>query len=175
MIPVLVLVFYLPFQGNNIVAAVIFALAALTDWLDGYLARSLQQTSRLGAFLDPVADKLIVASALVLIVSAKSALPFLAIPAAVIVGREIVVSALREWMAAVGKHASVAVNLIAKIKTATQMVAVILLLIYNADTPVWLGLVGYFLLCVAAVLTLWSMIIYLKAAWPDLTSTQKKP
>jgi CDP-diacylglycerol--glycerol-3-phosphate 3-phosphatidyltransferase len=169
LIPVFVLIFYLPFHGNHVVSAIIFALAAFTDWLDGYLARSLGQISKLGAFLDPVADKLIIAIALVLLVSEQS-LPYLAIPAAVIVGREIVVSALREWMAEIGKRASVAVSFIGKVKTFAQMLAIILLLLYIPGYNGWLGELGYLLLYVAALLTLWSMVLYLKAAWRDLTS-----
>lgn len=172
LIPVLVLIFYLPFKGNHVLAAVIFLLAALTDWLDGYLARSLKQTSRLGAFLDPVADKLIVAVALVLVVGEQK-LPFLAIPAAVIVGREIVISALREWMAEIGKRASVAVSVIGKFKTALQMLALAVLLLYKPGTYGWIGIMGYSLLYIAAILTLWSMVMYLKAAWNDLTFVEK--
>jgi CDP-diacylglycerol--glycerol-3-phosphate 3-phosphatidyltransferase len=172
LIPVFVVVFYLPFNGHHIAAAMIFTLAALSDWLDGYLARTLSQTSALGAFLDPVADKLIVAVALVLIVGEKG-LPFIAIPAAVIVGREIVISALREWMAEVGKRTSVAVSLIGKFKTAVQMVALVFLLAYKPYSLSWIGIVGYLLLYVAAALTLVSMIIYLKAAWSDLTRAEK--
>lgn len=168
LIPIFVLVFYLPFRGNHVATAALFALAALTDWLDGYLARTLKQTSKLGAFLDPVADKLIVAVALVLLVGEKN-LPYLAIPAAVIVGREIVVSALREWMAEMGKRASVAVSLIGKIKTFVQMLAVILLLLYVPNYHAWLGITGYILLYLSAILTLWSMVLYLKTAWSDLT------
>lgn len=174
LIPIFVLLFYLPFRGSHLVTAMIFALAAATDWLDGYLARSLAQTSKLGAFLDPVADKLIVAVALVLVVG-EQGLPYIAIPAAVIVGREIVVSALREWMAEVGKRASIAVSMLAKFKTAVQMVALILLLAYKPGHTLWLGTLGYVFLCAAAILTLWSMLLYLKTAWPDLTSVQKEP
>jgi CDP-diacylglycerol---glycerol-3-phosphate 3-phosphatidyltransferase len=170
LIPILVLVFYLPFTGNHVVTAIIFVMAALTDWLDGYLARSLKQTSKLGEFLDPVADKLIVAVALVLVVGEKN-LPFLAIPAAVIVGREIVISALREWMAEIGKRASVAVSIVGKFKTAVQMIALTVLLLYKPGGYWWLGIIGYFLLYLAAVLTLWSMVMYLRAAWSDLTFT----
>ncbi len=173
LIPFLVLIFYLPFKGNNIVCASIFILAAITDWLDGFLARILSQTSRLGAFLDPVADKLIIVVALVLLVGEKN-LPFLAIPAAVIVCREIVISALREWMAEVGKRASVAVSFMGKVKTTVQMIAVIILLAYQPTTTgLWLGVLGYLLLYVAAILTIWSMLIYLKAAWSDLTFAHK--
>lgn len=167
LIPVMVLVYYLPITWGHFAAAAIFAIAGVTDWLDGYLARTLQQTSALGAFLDPVADKLIVAIALVILVG-ESDLAYLAIPAAVIVGREIVISALREWMAELGKSASVAVSFIGKFKTASQMVAVFLLLAYQPDQYQWLGTLGYGLLIIAAVLTLWSMIIYLKAAWPEI-------
>lgn len=170
LIPIFVLAFYLPFANNHIVSAVIFTLAALTDWLDGYLARTLSQTSKLGAFLDPVADKLIVAVALVLLVGEKG-FPYIAIPAAIIVSREIVVSALREWMAEIGSRASVAVSWLGKIKTTLQMFAVVLLLAYKPGSDfVLLGFFGYILLYVAAVLTLWSMVIYLKAAWHDLSA-----
>jgi len=174
LIPIFVLVFYLPFQQNHIVATIIFMLAALTDWLDGYLARSLQQTSKLGEFLDPVADKLVVAVALVLLVGENN-FPYLAIPAAVIVGREIVISALREWMAEVGKRASVAVSWVGKIKTTIQMIALVALLAYKPGSFFWLGVIGYCLLYVAALLTLWSMVMYLKAAWGDLTFSEKTP
>ena len=166
-IPVFVVVFYLPFHWSHPAAAALFAVAALTDWLDGYIARQWHMTSPLGEFLDPVADKLIVAVALVLIVGEKS-MPFLAIPAAIIVGREIVISALREWMAEMGKRASVAVSFIGKFKTTIQMVAVAILLYYQPGTPGWIGAVGYILLYLAAGLTLWSMVMYLQTAWSDL-------
>lgn len=167
LIPVLVLFFYLPTRWSHFACAMVFSLAALTDWLDGYLARILQQSSKLGAFLDPVADKLIVSISLVLLVS-QTDLPLLAIPAAVIVGREIVVSALREWMAEIGKRANVAVSFLGKYKTTVQMLALILLLAYQPGQDKWLGICGYLLLYFAAILTLWSMLKYLKAAWPDL-------
>ncbi len=163
LIPVFVLVFYLPFHWSRIATAIIFTLAAVTDWLDGYLARKWQQTSQLGTFLDPVADKLIVAVALVLIVGEKD-LPLIALPAAVIVGREIVVSALREWMAELGQRASVSVSLVGKFKTTMQMLAIICLLLYVPDSGQWIGKLGYGLLYIAAFLTLWSMIVYLRAA-----------
>jgi len=168
-IPVFVLAFYLPFEWANALSAGIFLLAALTDWLDGYLARKLGQTSRFGAFLDPVADKLLVAVALILLVQAEPS-PWLAIPAAVIIGREIAISALREWMAESGERAQVAVSYIGKIKTTAQMSA-ILLLLYHApvgDFPT--ATVGLILLYVASALTLWSMMIYLQSAWPSLSS-----
>ena len=164
LIPVFVLIFYLPFQWSRIVTAIIFAVAGLTDWLDGYLARKWGQTSSLGAFLDPVADKLIVSIALVLIVGEKD-LPLVALPAAVIVGREIVVSALREWMAELGKRTSVAVSVVGKFKTLTQMVSITCLLLYVPHSAHWIGYLGYMLLYLSAFLTLWSMIVYLRAAW----------
>jgi CDP-diacylglycerol---glycerol-3-phosphate 3-phosphatidyltransferase len=172
LIPIMVFVYFLPFQWNHWGAGIIFVIAALTDWLDGYLARTLQQTSAFGAFLDPVADKLLVAVALVLVVSHAN-LPFLALPAAVIIGREIAVSALREWMSKLGRRASVAVSMIGKVKTGLQMVAVPLLLVYQPGHYIWMGVLGYILLFLAAGLTLWSMIQYLKAAWPDLTFQKK--
>ncbi|MEE9451213.1 MAG: CDP-diacylglycerol--glycerol-3-phosphate 3-phosphatidyltransferase [Gammaproteobacteria bacterium] len=166
LIPIFVGVFYLQTPWSHTIAAAIFALAGLTDWLDGYLARALGQTSHLGAFLDPVADKLLVAVALVLIVG-EIDIPYLAIPAAVIVGREVVVSALREWMAEMGKRTSVAVSFIGKIKTATQMLAIFTLLLYVRDNEI-VAVLGASLLYIAAFLTLWSMIMYLRVAWPDL-------
>ena len=144
-IPVFVVIFYLPFEWSHLTTAVIFALASITDWLDGYLARIWKQTSQLGAFLDPVADKLIVIVALILLVGDPT-LPHIAIPAAIIAGREIVISALREWMAELGKRASVAVSFIAKIKTFIQMLAVIALLAHNVDSPVALDIIGFILL-----------------------------
>ncbi len=167
LIPIFVLFYYLPAHWAHMVAALIFALAAITDWLDGYLARSLNQTSPFGAFLDPVADKLMVAVALVLLV-ANAKMPFLALPAAIIVGREIVISALREWMAEIGKRASVAVSLIGKIKTGLQMVALVLLIMGRPWGQHFTLLIGYILIYIAAILTLWSMCMYLKAAWPEL-------
>jgi len=167
LIPVFVVVFYAPIQSSNLLCALIFGIAAITDWLDGYLARKLKQSSVFGAFLDPVADKLMIAVALVLLVQANPTILF-TIPAAIIIGREIVISALREWMAEIGERAAIAVSVIGKLKTTAQMVA-ILLLIY--EVPIG-GLpthdVGMVLLYVAAILTLWSMLVYLRAAWPIL-------
>ncbi len=171
LIPILVVVFYLPVRWASEASACVFTLAALTDWLDGYLARKLGQTSPFGAFLDPVADKLMVAVALVLLVQG-SPTPWLAVPAAVIVGREITISALREWMAEVGKRAHVAVSIMGKLKTVAQMVAVILLLYHD---PIWLfptNRVGMGLLYLAAALTLWSMGVYLRAAWVALKGAE---
>lgn len=167
MIPLLVLAFYIPFQHHYIYATGIFLLASITDWFDGYLARKLNQSTPLGAFLDPVADKLMIAVALVILVEIHAS-PWFAIPAAIIVGREIVISALREWMAELGKRASVAVSYVGKVKTALQMSAIVVLLAVGDRMASDFRVVGYVLLYFAAALTLWSMVIYLKAAWPDL-------
>lgn len=167
-VPICVFLYYLPVPWAHFGAALVFSLAALTDWLDGYVARHWDQTTRFGAFLDPVADKLMVTTILVVLV-AQLHLPLLAIPAAIIIGREIVVSALREWMAEIGKRTNVAVSNIGKFKTTAQLLSVIILLLYVPtmhNIVLWLG--GG-MLFVAATLTLWSMVIYLKAAWPDLT------
>lgn len=165
-IPVFIGVFYLPFAWAHYAAAAIFAFASFTDWLDGFLARKLKQTSPFGAFLDPVADKLLVASSLLLLVGAKE-LDYITLPAIIIVGREIVISALREWMAEIGNRASVAVGYVGKIKTAMQMCALIVLIAAHSVTSTW-GIIGFVLLYVAAFLTIWSMIAYLMIAWPEL-------
>lgn len=172
-IPVVLVVYYLPFPWAHSLAAVVFLATAITDWFDGYLARKWHQTTRLGAFLDPVADKLLVAVSLIIVVG-QHLIPFLAIPAAIIVGREIAISALREWMAELGKRASVAVSYLGKIKTVTQLIACVFLLWATPGTATWILIIGVFLLCIAAILTLWSMIIYLKLAWPDLTLAQEQ-
>lgn len=165
LIPVLVVVFYLPFKNHLLVAAGIFAVAAVTDWFDGYLARRLGQMTAFGAFLDPVADKLMVVIALVLLVERHDTLLF-TLAACVIIGREIVISALREWMAELGERTSVAVSYIGKVKTGFQMVAITgLLAIDPARDESWLLALCYLVLYTAAVLTLWSMIVYLRAAW----------
>ena len=168
LIPVLVLVFYLPGEWSYQISAAIFGAAALTDWLDGYLARRLRQVSVFGAFLDPVADKLMVAVALVLLVQDNPS-PLFAIPAVVIIGREIAISALREWMSEIGERTKVAVSVIGKVKTITQMVAILLLLYKVPLGPLPTHDVGLVLLYVAAILTLWSMFVYLRAAWPILS------
>lgn len=167
LIPVLVVIFYLPFQWVSTVSAGIFAAASFTDWLDGYLARKLKMMSPFGAFLDPVADKLLVSTSLLLLVGAKD-INYITIPAIVIVGREIVISALREWMAEIGKRTSVAVGYVGKVKTMLQMVALFLLLAFNPMHS-WWGALGFVLLYVSAILTIWSMVIYLGVAWPELT------
>lgn len=175
LIPIFVLLFYIPLPlGGHLPSGIIFTVAAITDWFDGFLARYLKQTSKLGEFLDPVADKLLVAVALVLLVS-DTELPLIAIPAAIIVGREIVISALREWMAELGKRASVTVSYVGKIKTFLQMLAIIFLLVYKPEgEDQVIGIAGYLLLYLSAGLTLWSMFVYLKAAWYDLTFEKKQ-
>jgi CDP-diacylglycerol--glycerol-3-phosphate 3-phosphatidyltransferase len=171
LIPVFVLVFYLPFSWSHIATAITFSIAAITDMLDGYLARKLGQVSALGAFLDPVADKLMIAVALVLLVQMHPT-PLLAIPAAIIVGREIAISALREWMAELGRRTSVAVSVIGKFKTISQMLALLFLLYREPVGGFPTTTVGYVLLYVAAILTLWSMVVYLRAAWSGLISNE---
>lgn len=168
LIPSIVVAFYLPGKFGHILATTIFVFAALTDWLDGYLARNLNQTTKFGMFLDPVADKLIISVALILIV-AEIGTAYIAIPAAIIIGREIVISALREWMAEIGKKTSIAVNCVAKIKTTLQMFAVGLLLLYCPACENRFFIWGIVLLYLAAGMTLWSMYMYVKTAWPDLT------
>ena len=148
-------------------AGVLFALAALTDWLDGYLARRLNQTTPFGAFLDPVADKLIVVSALIVLVTYHHT-AWLTIPSLIIVGREIVISALREWMAEMNDSVAVAVSYLGKVKTTLQMVAITLLLIVPVDTQSATTTLGYVLLYLASIMTLWSMSQYLRAAWVSL-------
>ena len=167
LIPLFVLFFYLPYPWANEAAALTFMAAGFTDWLDGYLARRMGLTSRFGAFLDPVADKVMVAVALVLIVQAEPS-PWVALPAVVIVSREIVISALREWMAEIGRRTAVAVSRVGKVKTAAQMGALLLLLYREPLLGLPIREAGVVLLQVAAALTLWSMVIYLKAAWPEL-------
>ena len=169
LVPLFVLFFYLPFPSFSWLTAFIFAFAALTDWLDGYLARNLSQTTRFGAFLDPVADKLVVVMALVLLVG-EHYFAWMAIPAAIIIGREIVVSALREWMAELGQRASVAVSYLSKIKTFVQMLAIFLLLVGRVQTLSWsktFAWLGYIGLYAAAALTVWTLLLYLRAVWGE--------
>ncbi|CBL47035.1 CDP-diaglycerol-glycerol-3-phosphatidyltransferase [gamma proteobacterium HdN1] len=167
LIPVVVIVYYIPQSGHYFIAAALFALAGITDWFDGYLARKWEQVTKLGAFLDPVADKLMVASALVILVEAH-ATPWLALPAVVIISREITISALREWMAELGKRATVAVSFLGKVKTTLQMIAITGLLAKDPMLPDAITVLAYVLLYVSTAITLWTMVIYLKAAWPDL-------
>lgn len=166
LIPVLVAVFYLPYSWTGIAAAAIFTIAAITDWFDGYLARKLDQATPFGAFLDPVADKLMVAVALVVLLE-RYPHAWFTIPAMIIIGREIVISALREWMAEIGNRTSVAVSYIGKFKTTMQMIAIIILLTQTTVVDSRIEILGFISLYLAATLTLWSMIIYLRAAWPD--------
>jgi CDP-diacylglycerol--glycerol-3-phosphate 3-phosphatidyltransferase/cardiolipin synthase len=166
LIPLVVAVYYFPdswwlSHERNIAAALMFSVAAVTDWLDGYLARVLKQTSAFGAFLDPVADKLMVAAALIVLVQLHRVDALIAL---IIIGREITISALREWMASIGARGSVAVSKLGKIKTAAQMLAIVLLL---WNTPLWgidIHQWGVWLIWIAAIFTLWSMVYYLRCA-----------
>ena len=171
LIPAFVGVFFLSVKWANTASAAMFGIAAITDWLDGNLARRWQQTSHFGAFLDPVADKLMVAAALVLLVHAIHT-PWIAIAAVVIIGREITISALREWMAQIGSHTTVAVSMIGKLKTTAQMVALLLLLYREPVGYFPTQQVGLALLLIAAALTLWSMGYYLRRAMPFLSGPQ---
>ena len=181
LIPVFVGIFYLPHNlyalgahpthTLNVAAAAVFAVASFTDWLDGWWARKFNQSSSFGAFLDPVADKLMVAAALIVLVEFGRVG---AIVSLIIVGREIVISALREWMASIGKRSNVAVAMIGKIKTMAQMFAILLLLYYDNIGSFNTQLVGHVLIVIAAFLTLVSMVYYLKAAWPILKDSISK-
>jgi CDP-diacylglycerol--glycerol-3-phosphate 3-phosphatidyltransferase (EC 2.7.8.5) len=164
LIPFFVLAFYLPFHWASMATALIFVIAAITDWFDGFLARRWKQTTRFGAFLDPVADKVMVAIALVLVPNIFIAW-WITLPAATMIAREIIISALREWMAEIGKRSSVAVSWIGKVKTMAQMLALVALLWRPDATVVGFGVL---LLYVAAVLTFWSMYQYLSASRRDL-------
>ena len=160
LIPVFVLLFYVQVESANMWAAGIFALAAVTDWLDGFLARALKQSTPFGAFLDPVADKVMVATALIIIVEDFSS-PIVTIPALIMIGREIIISALREWMAEIGDRSKVAVSIWGKVKTTAQMISLIGLLWRAAP---WMETLATIALYIAAILTVWSMLQYLKAA-----------
>ena len=173
LVPVFAVIYFLPFNWVNQVACLIFTFAAITDLLDGYLARRLGQTSKLGEFLDPVADKLMITVVLVLLVARDPGF-IVALPAAVIIGREITVSALREWMAELGARSKVAVSIYGKIKTTAQMIALILL-IYREDLfgiPIYE--LGLFSLYIATTLTLWSMLQYITSAWPKIRESNTK-
>ncbi len=174
LIPVLVVMYFWPSRYREVIITGIFVLAALTDWLDGFLARRMNAASALGAFLDPVADKLVVSTALVLLVSDSRVLdavlhpmPF-AVAVAIIIGREIVVSALREWMAELGERGVVAVRELGKLKTVFQMISIGVLLYGKPLYGIPIFLLGELLLYLAASLTLWSMVEYLRAAGPYL-------
>ena len=172
-IPLILLVFYLPISlpVANLVATIMFVVFALTDWLDGYLARKLNQTSAFGAFLDPVADKFLVCACLLVLVHLGRADVFVAL---IIIGREIAISALREWMAQIGASKSVAVHFVGKLKTTVQMVAIPFLLFNGQlfgviDTHVW----GTGLIWIASILTIWSMIYYMQKALPEIRARVK--
>ena len=167
LLPVMVIVFYSPFTGSNVAAAFIFIAAAITDWLDGWIARKWNMGSAFGEFLDPVADKLMVGVTLFLLVQ-ENPTPLMAITSAIIVGREISISALREWMAEIGQRAHVRVATLGKIKTTLQVVAIVVLLYQHDLEGLRLFHVGETLLVAAAVLTIWSAIVYVRAAWPVL-------
>jgi len=176
MIPLMIAIYYVPDSwmlgvGRDLAAMLVFVVASVTDWLDGYLARRWNETSAFGAFLDPVADKLVVAAALIMLVQLGR---LDAIFAAIIIGREITISALREWMAQIGAHRSVAVSMVGKIKTAAQMVSIPMLLFHNAVFGFDMQRIGTWLIYVASVLTLWSMGYYMRMAWPHLAQQNKR-
>ena len=172
-IPLIAGLFYLPIDNalRNLLATVMFVVFALTDWLDGYLARKLNQTSAFGAFLDPVADKFLVCASLLVLVHLGRVDVLVSL---IIIGREIAISALREWMAQIGAKRSVAVHMLGKLKTTMQMVAIPFLL-YDGilfgviDTAAW----GFVLIWIAGILTVWSMVYYLQKAWPDILDHAK--
>ena len=166
LIPIFILIFYSPIDSSHFWAGVLFCLAGITDWLDGYLARRLGQVTRLGAFLDPVADKMMVVVALVVLVEEYASL-VISFPAMVIICREIAISALREWMAEIGKRAHVAVSSIGKVKTTIQIIAIAGLGTLPLGYYFW-NIFFMFLLYMSVFLTIWSMVIYLRAAWDDL-------
>ena len=165
LIPFILIAYYWPSESRFLWASGLFMLAAATDWLDGFLARKLNQTTAFGAFLDPVADKVTVAVALVVLVESYSEL-WLTVPAIIIISREIVISALREWMAETGKGAHMAVSYIGKVKTTMQMCSIVFLLATPPGTLI--ASLGLIMLYAAAALTLWSMMLYLSAAWTQL-------
>jgi len=165
LIPILVVFFYMEVSWANWATSIIFSIAALTDWLDGYIARKYDLESKFGAFLDPVADKLMVATTLVLLVQHHPTAYF-AVPAAIIIGREITISALREWMAEIGARSTVQVAGLGKWKTGFQMAALIMLLFRESLLGLPVFEMGHVCLWIAAVLTIWSMVNYLRAAWP---------
>ena len=176
LIPLMIGIYYVPEAwlfgvGRDVAAMLVFIIAGLTDWLDGYLARRWNETSAFGAFLDPVADKLVVAAALIMLVQLGR---LDAILAAIIIGREITISALREWMAQIGAHKSVAVSMVGKIKTVAQMVSIPMLLYHAPIDGFDIQKIGTWLIYVAAVLTLWSMGYYMRMAWPYLAEQDRK-
>lgn len=177
MIPVFITVFYvsgdtLTAHNKHLIGTLLFVAAAITDWLDGYLARTLNQTSAFGAFLDPVADKLMVTAALIVLVKLGLVDDIIAF---IIIGREIAISALREWMAQLGSGKSIAVSMLGKIKTSFQMLAIVLLLYHEPLLSVSTEKLGTLLIYVAALLTLWSMVYYLMLAIPQITKKTREP
>ena len=178
-VPVFIAVYLLGFTRDYQITTLIFILAAITDWLDGFLARKMGTVSPFGEFLDPVADKLMVCVALILLVSDPSvqelvsSVTIFIVAVVIIVGRELSVAALREWMAEIGKRASVATTMLSKLKTVAQMLAIVLLLYGERIFNIPVFLVGEYLLYMAALLTLWTMLVFLRAAWPSLVSEQK--
>ncbi|HBP99749.1 MAG TPA: CDP-diacylglycerol--glycerol-3-phosphate 3-phosphatidyltransferase [Gammaproteobacteria bacterium] len=166
LIPMVVLSYYSELQYANMMAAMLFSLASLSDWLDGYLARRLNQTSEFGAFLDPVADKLLVVTVLIMLVGELN--PLLT-PTIVIIAREVLISALREWMATRGHREAVAVAFSGKLKTTFQMIAIVTLILVTESSPDWLLMTGFVMIYIAALLSLYSALHYFKAARPYLT------
>ena len=171
-IPIVVVCFYSEMPNARPIAAIVFGIAAITDWIDGWVARRYGQTSRFGEFLDPVADKLMVSIALVMLVQAEARW-FEDIIAMIIIGREITVSALREWMATIGERANVKVSSAGKVKTILQMFGIAFMVYKNDMFGIPIYTVGFVLLVLAAIMTIWSMIIYLRAAWPFIVEDQK--
>lgn len=167
-IPLLVVIYYSDMEWRFFISGALFGLAGITDYLDGHIARKYDLATPFGAFLDPVADKLMVAVALALLIESYHDIWF-TLPAIVIICREIVISALREWMAELGKRASVSVSMIGKVKTTLQIIAIVVLLTFESETYPLFSQAGYVALYLAAILTLWSMMVYLKAAWPTLS------
>ena len=179
-IPLLVFFFYLPVSWGQTTAAIIFAIVGWTDWFDGWVARTFNMQSPLGEFLDPVADKLMVAASLVLLVEQHATI-WIAAPALVIISREITVSALREWMAEYGERSAIKVVFVAKVKTLMQLSAIFFLLLAGKEAEItsiwehsWLYIWGYIFLYIAVALTLWSMYIYMKVTWPLLAAAKFK-
>ena len=164
-IPIVVLCFYSQLPNARPIAAILFGIAAITDWIDGWVARRYGQTSRFGEFLDPVADKLMVSIVLVMLVQAEARW-FEDVIAMIIIGREITISALREWMATIGERANVGVTMAGKVKTTLQMFGIAFMVYHNDMFGIPIYTVGFVLLVLAAIMTIWSMVIYLRAAWP---------
>lgn len=167
LIPILAVFFYIPWEYSNVATTFIFIVAAITDWLDGYLARKMHLETKFGAFLDPVADKIMVAFVLVLLVQVEASI-LVTLPAAIIIGREITISSLREWMAGIGQRATVKVSNIGKWKTTTQMIAIGCLLYSDNLMGIPVQIIGMVMLYIAAILTLWSMTSYLKLAFASI-------